>query len=87
MDRAMTIVRYHYLTDAVGGFCVAVAVVLSLAVLLDGRPVGAAPVADRRGGDRRKLPKRIAALVRFTNDRLRHRVEITQRGRMMSWLS
>jgi membrane-associated phospholipid phosphatase len=36
---AMTVTNYHYLTDAIGGFCVAVAVVLSLAVLLDrGRP-------------------------------------------------
>jgi len=35
MGLGMTIIRYHYLTDAVGGFCVAVAVVLSLAVLLD----------------------------------------------------
>ena len=36
----MTIARYHYLTDAIGGFCVAVAVVLSLAVLLDRLPSG-----------------------------------------------
>jgi undecaprenyl-diphosphatase len=35
---AMTATDYHYLTDAIGGFCVAVAVVLSLAVLLDRRP-------------------------------------------------
>jgi undecaprenyl-diphosphatase len=34
---AMTVADYHYLTDAVGGFCVAVAVVLSLTVLLDRR--------------------------------------------------
>ena len=31
MGLAMTVTRYHYLTDAVGGFCVAVAVVLSVA--------------------------------------------------------
>ena len=34
---AMTVTNYHYLTDAVGGFCVAVAVVVGLALLLDGR--------------------------------------------------
>jgi membrane-associated phospholipid phosphatase len=32
---AMTVTNYHYWTDAVGGFCVAVAVVLSLALLID----------------------------------------------------
>jgi len=32
---AMTIRDYHYLTDAVGGFCLAVVVVLGLAMLLD----------------------------------------------------
>lgn len=35
---AMTVTNYHYWTDAVGGICVAVAVVLSLAVLIDYRP-------------------------------------------------
>ena len=35
---AMTETNYHYWTDAVGGFCVAVAVVLGLAVLIDSRP-------------------------------------------------
>jgi undecaprenyl-diphosphatase len=35
---AMIVTNYHYLTDAVGGFCVAVAVVLSLALLLDRWP-------------------------------------------------
>ncbi len=35
---AMTVTNYHYWTDAVGGFCVAVAVVLGLAVLIDSRP-------------------------------------------------
>jgi undecaprenyl-diphosphatase len=34
---AMTVTYYHYWTDAIGGFCVAVAVVLSLAVLIDSR--------------------------------------------------
>ena len=34
---AMTVTSYHYLTDTIGGFCVAVAVVLSAGVLLDGR--------------------------------------------------
>jgi undecaprenyl-diphosphatase len=38
MGLAMTVTNYHYLTDAVGGFCVAVAVVLSLALLLDRWP-------------------------------------------------
>jgi membrane-associated phospholipid phosphatase len=37
---AMTVTNYHYWTDAVGGFCVAVAVVLSLAVLIDRRSLG-----------------------------------------------
>ena len=32
---AMTVTNYHYWTDAVGGFCVAVAVVLGLALLID----------------------------------------------------
>jgi len=35
---AMTVTNYHYWTDAVGGFCVAVAVVLSVAVLIDSWP-------------------------------------------------
>jgi membrane-associated phospholipid phosphatase len=35
---AMTVTNYHYWTDAVGGFCTAVAVVLSVAVLIDRRP-------------------------------------------------
>jgi hypothetical protein len=35
MAVAMTVTNYHYLTDAVGGFCVAVSVVLGLALLLD----------------------------------------------------
>jgi len=35
---AMTVTNYHYWTDAVGGFFVAVAVVLGLAVLIDARP-------------------------------------------------
>jgi membrane-associated phospholipid phosphatase len=35
---AMTVTDYHYLTDAVGGSCVAVAVVLSVAVLVDRWP-------------------------------------------------
>ncbi len=35
---AMTATGYHYPTDAIGGFCVAVAVVLGLAVLLERRP-------------------------------------------------
>jgi undecaprenyl-diphosphatase len=39
MGLAMTVTNYHYLTDAVGGFCVAVAVVTSLALLLDRWPV------------------------------------------------
>jgi undecaprenyl-diphosphatase len=38
---AMTVTSYHYLTDAVGGFCTAVAVVLGLAVLLDRLPAPA----------------------------------------------
>ena len=37
---AMTVTNYHYLTDAVGGFCVGLAVVLSLAVALDRRRPG-----------------------------------------------
>lgn len=32
---AMTVTSYHYWTDAIGGFCTAVVVVLSLAVLID----------------------------------------------------
>jgi len=32
---AMTVPSYHYRTDAVGGFCLGVAVVLAMAVLLD----------------------------------------------------
>jgi membrane-associated phospholipid phosphatase len=36
---AMTVTNYHYWTDAVGGFCTAVAVVLSLALLIDRRPL------------------------------------------------
>jgi undecaprenyl-diphosphatase len=35
---AMTVTNYHYWTDAVGGFCTAVVVVLSLAVLIDRWP-------------------------------------------------
>jgi membrane-associated phospholipid phosphatase len=35
---AMTVTSYHYWTDAVGGFFVAVAVVLSLAVVIDSWP-------------------------------------------------
>jgi membrane-associated phospholipid phosphatase len=31
----MTMANYHYLTDAIGGFCVAVSVVLGLALLID----------------------------------------------------
>jgi undecaprenyl-diphosphatase len=38
MALAMTVTRYHYLTDAVGGFCTAVAVVLAVALLLDRAP-------------------------------------------------
>jgi undecaprenyl-diphosphatase len=38
MGLAMTVTNYHYLTDAVGGFCVAVAVVTGLALVLDGWP-------------------------------------------------
>jgi membrane-associated phospholipid phosphatase len=38
MALAMTVTRYHYLTDAVGGFCTAVAVVLGMALLLDRAP-------------------------------------------------
>lgn len=34
----MTITNYHYMTDAVGGFCVAVSVVLSVGLLLDRWP-------------------------------------------------
>jgi undecaprenyl-diphosphatase len=38
MALAMTVTRYHYPTDAVGGFCVAVAVVLGLALVIDRAP-------------------------------------------------
>jgi len=38
MAVAMTVTNYHYLTDAVGGFCVAVSVVLGLALLFDRWP-------------------------------------------------
>lgn len=38
MTLAMTVTRYHYPTDAVGGFCVAVAVVLGLALVIDRAP-------------------------------------------------
>jgi membrane-associated phospholipid phosphatase len=34
----MTVANYHYLTDAIGGFCTAVSVVLGLALILDRRP-------------------------------------------------
>jgi undecaprenyl-diphosphatase len=48
---AMTVTNYHYLTDAVGGFCTAVAVVLGLAVLLDrARRNTARGPCDGRGG-------------------------------------
>ena len=68
MGLGMTIIRYHYLTDAVGGFCVAVAVVLSLAVLLDRLP--SAPPRGRTpaGGVGGEVSKRIEALVRLTDD-------------------
>jgi membrane-associated phospholipid phosphatase len=35
MAVAMTLTNYHYLTDTLGGFCAAVAVVLGLALLLE----------------------------------------------------
>jgi undecaprenyl-diphosphatase len=35
---AMTVTGYHYLTDAVGGFCIGVATVLGLALLIDRWP-------------------------------------------------
>jgi undecaprenyl-diphosphatase len=38
MGLAVTVTDYHYLTDAVGGFCVSIAVVLSLAAVLDRWP-------------------------------------------------
>lgn len=48
---AMTVTNYHYLTDAVGGACVAVAVVLSVAMLLDRwAPPGPARVVPERVG-------------------------------------
>lgn len=37
---AMTVTGYHYLTDVVGGFCMAIAIVLSVAVILDRWPGG-----------------------------------------------
>jgi undecaprenyl-diphosphatase len=43
---AMTVSNYHYLTDIIGGFCTAVAVVLGLALLLERWP-------RRRGPGRR----------------------------------
>jgi undecaprenyl-diphosphatase len=38
MALAMTMANYHYLTDAVGGFCVAVCVVLGLALIIERLP-------------------------------------------------
>ena len=54
----MTMANYHYLTDAIGGFCTAVAVVLGLALIIDrlasGRQAPAAPsrVIDPRNVSR-----------------------------------
>jgi undecaprenyl-diphosphatase len=42
---AMTVTNYHYLTDAIGGFCIAVSVVLTLALLLDRWPPRGAKAA------------------------------------------
>lgn len=52
---AMTVTNYHYWTDAIGGFCLAVAVVLSLAVLIDRwwperSGTGRVPAAEGRTG-------------------------------------
>jgi undecaprenyl-diphosphatase len=38
MGLAMTVSNYHYLTDAVGGFCLAACMVLGLALMSDGFP-------------------------------------------------
>lgn len=47
---AMAVTRYHYPTDAVGGFCVAVAVVLGLALLIERFPVPRGGRAASAGG-------------------------------------
>jgi membrane-associated phospholipid phosphatase len=47
---AMTVTNYHYWTDAVGGFCTAVAVVLSLALLIDRRPLRTSGLGQLREG-------------------------------------
>lgn len=38
MTFALTVTNYHYLTDAIGGFCTAVTVVLGLALVIDRHP-------------------------------------------------
>ena len=55
MAVAVTVVNYHYPTDAVGGFCTAVSVVLGLALLLERWPRGKSeteevPESDETGG-------------------------------------
>lgn len=48
---AMTVTGYHYLTDAVGGFCLAVAVVLGLAGAIERLPPRIGSVDAVRVGD------------------------------------
>jgi undecaprenyl-diphosphatase len=75
---AMTVTNYHYLTDVVGGFCVAVAVVLGLAVLLDHR---------RPSGHATRGRKRRAAPVRSTSGALSREDRRLSTGGVVSWPS
>lgn len=50
MAVAMTVVNYHYPTDAVGGFCTAVSVVLGLALLLERWPPRISGTTGNRQG-------------------------------------
>ncbi len=66
---SMTVTNYHYLTDAVGGFCVGLAVVLSLAVVLDRwRPARHTPqaVMTPSGHATDPAPKHGTSAERFT---------------------
>jgi membrane-associated phospholipid phosphatase len=77
---AMTVTSYHYLTDAVGGYCVAIAVVLSTAVLLDRWPRRRC----RAGREATPARKRRKSDLRLT-DAVAHRRRST--GGVMSWVS
>ena len=61
MALAMTVTRYHYPTDAVGGFCTAVAVVLGVALLLDRAPPRRRSRTDTGGGSGHKVETHAAS--------------------------